>query len=1511
MKIKLRHIKIGICIFIFLSLLGVSNRLLLPVYNRVGAQIQKTMESFGNEAREKTGLLISYKSMSPSILSGISINGIVLRDAESGLEVATIGRLSLGYALKAFVAKDFKDGIKSLILRDVDVKIVRGENDFWLVGLLEKRRGGLEAKGAGLEEFLKGLNFEGADLRLSSDVRVYRLRVLYKDKGFSCTADVSKAFLSAGSASKVDATVSGAFEVAAVGHKFGGSLDFSAAIPRAIDGSSAVLRFSNMSAGDYRARYLGFLAEYRSKKFSLKMLPSARNIYAEAFADLESGETSAKLFADGFNLGNLAQTSRRDAMTQSLFSMNFSLTAAARWNYNSGEFDYSSSGDIFVPGVVIPAKKFQSDTLVSYSLSGDENTIKIPYLKTSGDRYNLSFEGAYDFATMQPSGTLGIESFVFPNGGTLTTEIFIDKQERGFMCFAPQIYLDQNVFTAAQLTALPSDDSWDWTFEVSDYSREDEPGTVSVFGSWSPQTRAAQASLSFNAIYLDSIVRTGAFFAEENMRPLLNAASQAVQSFVFSCDTFASGVGKDFSFSVPYAIVANTSRDDQMLILEADGNNDTFQLSRLEFVFGGQKLLMDALVERFPESRERLLNGRLELNDIPYNFSGVSSKGRLEINSEYGLRFAFETDTSGAEAVIKGAFAAAGFPLKFNGRTFAISTDTSFSYSLAKGFEALIPYFDGRFLEGTSDLNPSISFAANIDSNGAWFDSISYSDAVSTLNGSGSFAYRFKDSLFDSADYDFHLENAMGIENVSLEGTFLNSARTPLSVGTILSGSFAQNLFFTLQLKINSLRSGRFFVGSNESDSVNATVTAQGLVSNPFVSIDIPSAVLTAQGKPLMFRAKAIVEDKVFLLDEAVANWGDSSIDGIKARFDQKTWNGQLVFNVKSKLFGNELNARASAIIEAQSPVEDGAIPDSISLKLDAEEVKSSPLAVVDKKNWTKKGWAKKALTKKRRGKKEAERYHLEILKIHDDFILSSSPNIGLSGSVSTSGNVAIKLKNSAPFNMNVDGSVSRERLDLAVSDILIDPAIVLDSLGINIARVYKGYAVGSFALTGPLSNPGFYGQIDVPNAEFNFPDFFKKRASTPLISLIMSGSQFYTEPTRCKLQGEPIDVTLTVQMNRLAFESLDVRLQTVDKNYVPLNMNLSEMHVKGDFLTDLNISVENGGIGVSGDLTAKDANAEFGATRLNEIISGLRGPDSDDDEEDVWPVDVALRIRTGQRVQISYTTFLRAVVVPGTEIDVTYSSEDKTLLLDGEVPIRSGEIVYLNSSFYIKEGEIHFNDDDESFDPKISIVAECKARDADSEFVTIRMEVDKQHLSKLQPRFSASPAKSEREIMEILGGIMTGNDNSAAALALATGDYAIQTVFIRQLENALRDFFKFDIFSVRTMVVQNAVKQSVNRNSSASDNLAGNYLDGTTVYIGKYFGDTLFADAMLRVDYDRNRVNDKYAYDGISFRPELGFELTAPFAKIRWSVAPDLESILNMKIVENTALTLSWKFNF
>ena len=91
----------------------------------------------------------------------------------------------------------------------------------------------------------------------------------------------------------------------------------------------------------------------------------------------------------------------------------------------------------------------------------------------------------------------------------------------------------------------------------------------------------------------------------------------------------------------------------------------------------------------------------------------------------------------------------------------------------------------------------------------------------------------------------------------------------------------------------------------------------------------------------------------------------------------------------------------------------------------------------------------------------------------------------------------------------------------------------------------------------------------------------------------------------------------------------------------------------------------------------------------------------------------------------------------------------------------------------------------------------------------------------------------------------------------------------------------------------------------------AGNFLDNTTVYIGKYLGDTLYADAMLHLTYSENLAKKDTQTGGLVFQPEIGLELPSPFALIRWSIAPDLNSDWNNLLVPYTSISLSWKFNF
>ena len=132
----------------------------------------------------------------------------------------------------------------------------------------------------------------------------------------------------------------------------------------------------------------------------------------------------------------------------------------------------------------------------------------------------------------------------------------------------------------------------------------------------------------------------------------------------------------------------------------------------------------------------------------------------------------------------------------------------------------------------------------------------------------------------------------------------------------------------------------------------------------------------------------------------------------------------------------------------------------------------------------------------------------------------------------------------------------------------------------------------------------------------------------------------------------------------------------------------------------------------------------------------------------------------------------------------------------------------------------------------------------------------------------------------------------------------------MRQAENKLRDLLNFDIFSVRTNILQNTYNLSVSKNLSSENLSIGNFLDNTTVYIGKYLGSFLYVDAMLHVTFADN-IKGFSDTGKLMFQPEIGMELESPFANVRVNMAPDINALLKNQFVPSTSVTLSWKFTY
>ena len=95
--IKSRFIKVGLCVLIFLSLVGASNLLLRPVYDRIGGDFKNLLLSLNRKAEEEIGLSFSYESLSPSILGSVNLNNISVVDYQSRKYGILARRISLSY----------------------------------------------------------------------------------------------------------------------------------------------------------------------------------------------------------------------------------------------------------------------------------------------------------------------------------------------------------------------------------------------------------------------------------------------------------------------------------------------------------------------------------------------------------------------------------------------------------------------------------------------------------------------------------------------------------------------------------------------------------------------------------------------------------------------------------------------------------------------------------------------------------------------------------------------------------------------------------------------------------------------------------------------------------------------------------------------------------------------------------------------------------------------------------------------------------------------------------------------------------------------------------------------------------------------------------------------------------------------------------------------------------------------------------------------------------------------
>jgi translocation and assembly module TamB len=290
-------------------------------------------------------------------------------------------------------------------------------------------------------------------------------------------------------------------------------------------------------------------------------------------------------------------------------------------------------------------------------------------------------------------------------------------------------------------------------------------------------------------------------------------------------------------------------------------------------------------------------------------------------------------------------------------------------------------------------------------------------------------------------------------------------------------------------------------------------------------------------------------------------------------------------------------------------------------------------------------------------------------------------------------------------------------------------------------------------------------------------------------------------------------------------------------------------------------------------------------------------------------PTFVSITATTGKRVEFFWPseTFpvVRTTAAPGGKLVVTYRGDTGAYTVTGGAEVHGGEIFFFDRSFVLKQGSITFQEDQRSFDPRITARAEIREWDpAIGEEVKIWLDVD-DTLNRFSPRFSSDPALPEPDIFALLGAPFTrqvAGQGLLSSAVMLSSDFISRFGLLRPFEQRVRELLGLDMFSVRTQVIQNIVAEKV----LGYEGL--NPLDNTSLSLGKYLGDDLFLEMLVRLEAPRGPSGLLLPGHGLTSEFELNLEWDTPFFLLEWSFLPRNPDAL---FLTDNSLALKWRYTY
>ena len=1451
--------------YIMILLVVLALLIAAPVKKAITRGVNDRIKGFTDLLHDKTGLSISYESLSPSLLSNFFIHNIKVFD-DNGNQLLSISKTRVSYSILNLLKKDLQRGISSVVVDGINLDVDE------LVNIVSKFSSSGE-NSTDLAEIKK---------IIPENIKLKNIYLEYNDEQVSALLSVKNIGVNNSLRKKtidIQADASLNATVAALKRSLSGKINISGSFTDNLDGSQLNLKLRDFTDGDSRFNKLNLHASYSGGIIDAHTIQAVSPVSFGVYYNFNSGDVNAQLRTENLKPLSLLTINSKQLELRKYRDLQITTDTIVKSNVKERTLNYITDTSVSVPDSVFPG-----GVNLAFSVYGDEKKVELTKFSANGERCNASAKLSLEYASKQVSGFIELPEFILSNGNIVSTEVYFDPLKKGFMAFSPQVFIGSRSLAALQLTVEPQSDSYDFNFEISDYSHleEIEPGMLKVDGIYLNSSNYFQSNITLSSLYLDSIVALTAQFLPQEKASSLLSIQTALQPYLLSGDVYASTDLKSVSYNVPYVLLANAKSDNQALMFSLNGSDKNIQLDQLSLIAGKYTLQASASLDQAPDSSDMFFTADINADSIPYHFAGTVMPEVCTITGDYGtdleVRFGKQGDFTG-HLITK------SLPLKLLDTSLVISATSDFNYTEQDGPSVKLTQLEIEEA-GSVSVNPKVVLSGNATRYGAQLDSIAYTDLYSVLEGSADFILNINEGIFDSVGVMLNLKNPLNEESFIVDGSISNPEHLPLTKETLM-----QKIYLNLQTQINNFSLNRFASQKNDNNLISGMLFASGTIEHPYVAVSVESLSMLVAANILECSGNIVLEDRELSINDLNILYSGMKFGNIQAKSSLLDYKLDATGEFDFYSMGKNIHAPLSLTVGNAIVPEGSYIPDSLSVTLSTPEFSGSLI-------------------------KKKFPLSFSVLYANDIFMISSSENAGLYGSFTKDGLLELNLDNKSFMSAKMDGLVNAKQANIELYDIDVKLPKLCSYFDIDDVMVIEsGNLTGDIIITGSMYDPELNGMAQIDNPVAKIPLLSKQKLSTPKIDFNIVNNEIQIPQTIISAKKDQrLAMDFVILMNKWNMDHLEGSISTYKNDQFLVNFKTPEISLDGNVSTNLNLYLENNVLEVSGKISGE--NIDLGAKLL-----ALTNPDaasvttttvttSKYSDDSSVQVIADLMITLGTHASVQLDPFLRCIFVPNTTMHVNINQPDGYYSVDGALNLKSGDLAYLNRSFYIKSGSIKFNKDDIS-NPMITVTAETREKDENGQTVKIVLSVEDQYLMDLNPSFSSVPPKSETEIQTLLGQIVMADSDTAADLLFAASDYALQSTVMRQAENKLRNLLNFDIFSLRTNVLQNTYNLSVSRNLTREKISIGNFLDNTTVYIGKYLGSSLYVDAMLHVSFEDSKVNDIASAGKMLFQPEIGMELESPFANIRVNMAPDINALLKNQFVPSTSVTLSWKFTY